>query len=153
MSGRAGAVMAAVLVLFPLGAAAHEVLHDVERGRALAVRAYFADGEPLAYTQYEVYSPADPKIPHQKGRTDRSGWVAFVPDAPGKWHVKVIDNTGHGLDVDVEAGAPGPAPAPGGGGGGASSLAFILRPVVGIVVIVGVFAAIAANHRRKGRSS
>jgi nickel transport protein len=153
VSRRAATALVAALVVLPVAAGAHEVLHDVERGRAVGVRAYFADGEALAYTQFEVYSPSDPKIPHQKGRTDRSGWVAFVPDAPGKWHVKVIDNTGHGLAVEVEAGAAGPAPAPGGGGAGASSLAFILRPVVGIVVIVGVFAAIAANHRRKGRSS
>lgn len=152
MSGRAVTALVAALALLPVAAGAHEVLHDVERGRAVAVRAYFADGEALAYTQYEVYSPADPKIPHQKGRTDRSGWVAFVPDVPGKWRVKVIDNTGHGLDVEVEAGAASRA-APGSGAGGASSLAFILRPVVGIAVIVGVFAAVAAYHRRKRRSS
>ncbi len=153
MSRRAVATLAVALAVLPVAAGAHEVLHDVERGRAVGVRAYFADGEPLAYTQYEVYSPTDPKFPHQKGRTDRSGWVAFVPDVPGKWRVKVIDNTGHGLEVEVEAGAAGPAPAPGGGGGGASSLAFILRPVVGIAVIIGVFAAIAAYQRRKRRSS
>ncbi len=143
--------LAAALVLLPVVAGAHEVLHDVERGRAIAVRAYFADGEVLAYTQYEVYSPADPKIPYQKGRTDRSGYVAFVPDAAGKWRVKVIDNTGHGLDVEVEAGPGSPAAAP--SGGGPSSTAFALRPVIGIAVILAVFAALAAFYRRQGRSS
>ena len=91
-------------------ARAHEVLHQVEWNRAVALRAYFADGEVLAYAQYEVYSPADPKIPHQKGRTDRDGWLAFVPATPGKWRVKVVDDTGHGLDAAVES-APASAAA------------------------------------------
>ena len=74
--------------------AAHEVLHQVEWNRAVALRAYFADGEVLAYAQYEVYSPADPKIPHQKGRTDRDGWLAFVPDGAG--HVAGEGRRRHG---------------------------------------------------------
>ena len=40
-------------------ARAHEVLHAIERGKAIAVKAYFADGEALAYTEYQVFSPAD----------------------------------------------------------------------------------------------
>ena len=72
-------------------------------------RAYFADGEVLAYVQAEVFSPADAKIPYQKGRTDRNGWLAFVPDVPGKWRVKIIDATGHGLDIVEVAAAGAPA--------------------------------------------
>lgn len=151
MSRGAGPALAVALAFLPVAAGAHEVLHDVERGRAVAIRAYFADGEALAYTQYEVYSPADSKIPYQKGRTDRSGWVAFVPDVPGKWRVKVIDNTGHGLDVEFDASAAGAAPAA--GGGVASSVAFVLRPLVGIAVIVALFAAVAAYQRRKRQAS
>jgi nickel transport protein len=142
--------LAAALALVPIASGAHEVLHDVERGRAIAVRAYFADGEVLAYTPYEVYSPADPKIPYQKGRTDRSGWVAFVPDVGGKWRVKVIDATGHGLDVEVEAGTATSAAAP--SSGVPSSVAFALRPLIGVAVILAVFAALAAFYRRRGRS-
>ena len=109
--------LAALVALAAAPAAAHETLHEVERGRAIAVKAWFADGELLAYTAYEVYSPADPRIPWQKGRTDRSGWLAFVPDVPGGWRVRVIDETGHGLDLQVEAPATGQAPAAGGGRG------------------------------------
>jgi nickel transport protein len=154
--------LAAVLVAFgTTPALAHETLHEVQRGRAIAVKASFADGEVLAYTSFEIYSPADPKIPHQKGRTDRSGWLAFVPDAPGKWRVKVIDETGHGLDVEVDAEAPGTsaALAPGAPAKGASadpsgtsvaSLAFVLRPLVGLAAICAVFAALFFTYRKTG---
>jgi nickel transport protein len=136
------AVLALVLAA---PARAHETLHEVARGKAVAVRAYFADGEVLAYAAYEVYAPADPKIPYQKGRTDRSGWLAFVPDAPGAWRVKVIDDTGHGLDLLVDAaGAAAPAAGP------ASGAAFVLRPLVGIAVIGAIFGALWLAYRRKG---
>jgi nickel transport protein len=132
-------------------ALAHEVLHEVARGQAIAVKAHFADGEVLAYAAYEVYSPADPKIPHQKGRTDRSGWLAFVPDAPGMWRVKVIDDTGHGLDVQLDAEAPGGAgSAPAAAGGAVSSAAFVLRPLLGLAAIGAVFAALYVTYRRRG---
>jgi nickel transport protein len=145
-SGRA--LAAALLVVFTTPALAHETLHEVARGRAIAVKAYFADGEVLAYTVYEVYSPADPRIPYQKGRTDRSGWLAFVPDAPGKWRVKVIDDTGHGLDLEIDAEASGTTQAP--GPGAASSIAFVLRPLLGLAAIGAVFAALYFAYRRKG---
>jgi nickel transport protein len=141
-----GALAAVALLAAPAGAGAHEALYEIRRGNALAVRAYFADGEPLAYRAYEVFSPADPKVPWQKGRTDRSGWLAFVPDVAGKWRVRVIDETGHGMDFEVDAGAPAP-PAVGAGG---STAAFVLRPLVGVAVIAAVFAALFLVYRRKG---
>ena len=130
-------------------ARAHEVLHAVERNRAVALRAYFADGEPMAYAQYEVFAPADPKIPHQKGRTDRSGWLAFVPDAPGSWRVKVADSTGHGLDVAIDAAATGEARGPATlASGSASTAAFVLRPLLGLAAIGALFAVLWSFHRR-----
>jgi len=146
------AAATALLALFTSSASAHETLHELQRGKAIAVKAYHVDGEVLAYTAYEVYSPADPKIPHQKGRTDRGGWLAFVPDAPGKWRVKVIDDSGHGLDLEVDAtGASGPAGAAQ-GAGALSSAAFVLRPLVGLLAIGLVFAALFFNYRRKKTS-
>ena len=143
---RPGALLAlAVAVLAPAAARGHEVLHEVARGRAIAVRAWFAGGEPLAYVPYEIYSPADPKIPHQKGRTDRSGWLAFVPDVPGPWRVKVVDATGHGLELSVDAAAPAAAAAP-------STASVVLRPLLGLAVIAAVFGALLAWHRRRGRA-
>jgi nickel transport protein len=145
------ALLAAIAVVAPAAARGHEVLHEIERSHAVAVRAYFADGEALAYTQYEVYSPADPQIPYQKGRTDRSGWLAFVPDVAGKWRVKVSDTSGHGLELEVDAVAPaaattGPADA------APATAAFVLRPLVGLAAIAVVFGALLAFHRRGRRT-
>ena len=142
-------VFAALLALLsPLAAAGHEVLHQIERGRAVAVKAYFSDGEVLADTEYEIYSPSDPGTPTQKGRTDRSGWLSFVPDAPGKWRVRIIDHSGHGLDLEVDAGpaAAGP-PVP---DRPTSTTGFVLRPLVGLAVIAAVFTLLVARQRRRG---
>lgn len=137
----------ALAALWAAAVPAHETLHEVQRGKAIAVRAFFADGEALAYAAAEVYSPADARLPHQKGRTDRNGWVAFVPDAPGKWRVKVVDATGHGIDLQVDAGIPAGAPA---GSGTISDAAFVLRPLVGLVAIAALFAGLFLAYRRKG---
>lgn len=145
---RGAVVAAALLVAVP--AAAHEVLHEVQRGRAVAVRAYFGDGEPLAYCEAEVFSPADARLPWQKGRTDRQGWVAFVPDVAGTWRVRVVDTTGHGLVAEVEvdhATLAGAAAAAQGGTPGA--LAFVLRPLVAVAGIAALFALIGWRARRR----
>ena len=158
MSARvAGLALATLILAVRIPAAhAHEVLHTVERGKAIAVKAFFADGEVLAYTEYQVFSPADPRIPHQKGRTDRSGYLAFVPDAPGPWRVKVADTTGHGLDLVVDVDAPG-ANLPGSGrsparGSDVASWAFAVRPILGVVLIAALFAVLVFLYR-KGRSA
>ena len=149
MRRAASLLVAAVAVLAPCAARAHEVLHEVEWNRAVALRAYFPNGEALAYAQYEVYSPADPRIPHQKGRTDRDGWIAFVPAMPGAWRVKVVDSTGHGLDVVVGS-APGPAAAtrttaP------ASTVAVVLRPRAGLAAIAAGFGLLFLVYRQGAR--
>ena len=143
----AGTLIALALVGSAAPAFAHEVLHEVQRGRAVAVHAWFPDGESLAYVQAEVFSPADGKIPYWKGRTDRNGWLAFVPDVPGSWRVRIVDATGHGLDTLVDV-APG-APAGNGGGQGASTLAFALRPVAGVALIAAIFGFLYLRGRRK----
>lgn len=139
----------AIAALAPGTARAHEVLHQVEWNRAAAVRATFADGEALAWAEYEVYSPAEPKMPHHKGRTDRDGWLAFVPTTPGTWRVKLVDPTGHGLEVAVDAAAQS-LPAP--GAPATSTAAFMLRPLVGLAAIAAVFGVLSAVYRRRGAS-
>ena len=138
--------LAVVLAAAATPAAAHEVLHTVERGRAVALRAYFADGEPLAYCEYQVFSPADPRIPHQKGRTDRNGWLAFVPDAAGKWRVRVVEGSGHGLDLEIDADPSAGAAST--SGGALPAIAFVLRPLAGVAAIAALFGLLFLLHRR-----
>ena len=154
MKARAAAVTTLALALSLVGSAqAHEVLSSIERGRAIAVKGFFADGEALAYTEYQVFSPVDAKIPYQKGRTDRAGYLAFVPDISGKWHVRITENTGHGLELDVVVPPPGQDPAQTAAApataAGFASWAFALRPVIGVALIAAVFAALVLLYRRK----
>jgi nickel transport protein len=141
------ATLAALVVALAAGHAfAHEVLTTVERGRAIAVKAFFSDGEPLAYAEFQIFSPADGKIPYQKGRTDRSGYLAFVPNLPGNWHVRVSEASGHGLDLDVAASAEPQQTAQ----VGPASWAFVLRPALGAVLIAVLFVGLLLFYRRKG---
>jgi len=73
--------------------------------------------------------------------------VAFVPDAAGKWRVKVIEATGHGLDLEIDAATSALAPAV--PSGPRSPVAFVLRPLVGLAAIGAVFAALYLGYRRK----
>lgn len=148
MSRAAPLLLAALAVVAPRHAGAHEVLHEIAWDRAVALRACAADGDPLAYATYEVYSPADPRIPHQKGRTDREGWLAFVPSTPGRWRVKVLDDTGHGLEVALDASPPAlasRAAAP-------ATAALVLRPLVGLAAIAATFGVLLAVQRRRRTS-
>jgi len=150
---RAGLLLALSILGLPAVPVAHEVLHEVQHGRAVAVHAWFPDGESLAYVQAEVFSPADGKIPYWKGRTDRNGWLAFVPDVPGQWRVRIVDSTGHGLDTMVEVAPPGTLGAVPGGAAGAgpsaiASLGFVLRPVLGVALIAAIFGILYLRGRR-----
>ena len=143
--------LAALLVCgVAIPAFAHEVLHTVDRNNAIAVKAYFVDGEVLAYVPYELYSPADSKVPYQKGRTDRGGYVAFVPDIPGPWRLKITDDTGHGLNVVIDA-TPSADKASKRSDEGQvpSSAVFISRPLAGIAVILLIFGVLLFVYRRK----
>jgi nickel transport protein len=143
--------LAVAVAWFTSPAAAHEATAEVTRDRAVAVQARAHGGDVLGNAAAEVFSPADPSIPFWKGRTDRNGWVAFVPDAPGRWRVRVVDPTGHGVvaTVDVPApGATGPGPA---SPPPASTGASLARPLVGVALVAAIFGLLYAWGRRKGR--
>jgi nickel transport protein len=137
-----------LLALAAVPAAAHEVVSRVERGRAVSVRAQYSDGEPLANAVFEVFSPADAEAAHVEGLTDRNGWLAFVPDAPGAWRVTIREPDGHGIETVVDVPAPGVA-ATTSQSSAPSALGFALRPVFGLAVLALVFAALFAFARRR----
>ncbi len=145
---RGACVVVSMLLACASVAQAHEVLHTVERGKAVAVKVYFADGEVAAYREVQVFGPADVRIPYQKGRTDRSGYVAFMPDVPGAWRVVVTDDSGHGLDVKVDVPAAGAAQFEG-KSVVVSSWAFALRPIIGASAIAAIFVVLLLVYRRR----
>ena len=93
---------AAVVILFPIlalfsgpAAQAHSIHYDVQQ-KAMGVRIYYSEKDPAAYSQYELYGPGD-KEPHQTGRTDKNGYLGFVPDRPGTWKLQVWGESSHGF--------------------------------------------------------
>jgi nickel transport protein len=62
----------------------------------IAVRVFYSTDDPASYSQYEVYGPGDSE-PHQTGRTDKNGFVAFVPDRSDIWKIKVLGESTHGF--------------------------------------------------------
>jgi nickel transport protein len=85
----------AILLLMHSGAEAHSVHYQVEN-KGISVRVFYAEDDPASYSAYEIFGPGD-KIPHQKGRTDRNGFVSFLPDRKGKWLIKVFGESEHGM--------------------------------------------------------
>nr|CBX31865.1 hypothetical protein N47_N26900 [uncultured Desulfobacterium sp.] len=83
------------------GAEAHSIHYRVEN-KGISVRVFYAEDDPTSYSSYEIFGPGD-KIPHQKGRTDKNGFVSFLPDRQGKWAIKVYGESEHGMHrVQIE---------------------------------------------------
>lgn len=94
-----------LLLLMYSGAEAHSVHYQVEN-RGISVRVFYAEDDPASYSAYEIFGPGD-TIPHQKGRTDKNGFVSFLPDRKGQWIIKVSGESEHGMhgaQVEVDVG-------------------------------------------------
>ena len=74
---------------------AHTVNYEVQQ-KGLAVRIFYAAEDPATYSEYEIFAPGE-ELPHQTGRTDKNGFLAFVPDRKGIWKVKVLGESAHGF--------------------------------------------------------
>ncbi|MEN6475978.1 MAG: hypothetical protein ABFD81_18330 [Syntrophaceae bacterium] len=82
-------------------ACAHTINYQVEN-RGVSVRVFYGPDDPASYSSYEVFGPRD-KLPHQKGRTDKNGFVTILPDRKGKWIIKVWGESEHGFHgVQIE---------------------------------------------------
>ncbi|MDR1921624.1 MAG: hypothetical protein LBS31_07785, partial [Candidatus Adiutrix sp.] len=77
------------------GAAAEARAHgsgwSQERAFSVVLSFYYADQTPMAYSEVQIFSPAEARIPHQKGRSDRNGLFVFKPDVPGMWSFSAAD--------------------------------------------------------------
>ncbi len=68
---------------------------------AVAIKATFDNGEPMAAAQVLIYSPSDPKTPWAEGQTDEKGYFVFAPadqsasQNAGQWEV-TVRKAGHG---------------------------------------------------------
>ena len=95
--------VARFVLLFPLGlflgetdSLGHSINYQViEKG--IALRAFYSEKDPSSYSPYEIWGPGDREdLPHQTGRTDKNGFLAFVPDRAGTWKVRLWGESSHG---------------------------------------------------------
>lgn len=70
--------------------------------KAISLEFFYSTGEAMSYREARVFSPSDAKFAVQTGRTDEKGRFAFMPDAPGEWHVIVRDEEGHQCDAALQ---------------------------------------------------
>jgi nickel transport protein len=74
----------------------HSINYQVQE-KGIAVRAFYSEKDPASYSQYEIWGPGDREdLPHQTGRTDKNGFLSFVPDRAGLWKIRVWGESSHG---------------------------------------------------------
>ncbi|MHB8790436.1 MAG: hypothetical protein ACYDBT_11205 [Desulfobulbaceae bacterium] len=95
MRGRRAMLFLGLFLAAAPWAGAHSINYQVE-AKGMAVRAYYSATDPAAYSEYELFGPDDQE-PHQIGRTDRNGYIGFVPDRPGIWKLQVWGESTHGF--------------------------------------------------------
>jgi nickel transport protein len=82
-------------------AMAHSIHYHVEN-KGISARIFYSPDDPASYSEYEIFGPGD-TIPHKKGRTDKNGFVSFLPDRKGIWIIKAQGESYHGLHaVQIE---------------------------------------------------
>ncbi|MEW6067959.1 MAG: hypothetical protein AB1610_06685 [Nitrospirota bacterium] len=94
--------IAAIIIMIAIAIAglnspaiAHSIHYHVEN-KGISIRVFYSADDPASYSAYEIFGPGD-TIPHQKGRTDKNGFLSFLPDRKGKWIVKVYGESDHGF--------------------------------------------------------
>jgi nickel transport protein len=134
--------------LFALPLLSHTVNYEVQQ-KGMAARIFYSAKDPASYSEFELYGPGD-TLPHQTGRTDKNGMVAFVPDRPGVWKLKVLGESAHGfhgvtIDLKVDS---------------AVNLESFSKPLVatstkmvtGLSLIIGIFGIYAFFKSRKNNA-
>lgn len=131
-----------LLLLVPLGVAAHDLRYDVAPGQAVTVTLGFADGSGLSGASYELYLPGE-AIPWQVGRTDAGGRLAFLAGDATRWRLKVYSADGHGADLELETDPQGTVQA-------AERPLFERygRVITGVSLIFGLFGLVSLFRRK-----
>ncbi|KJU83217.1 conserved hypothetical protein, membrane [Candidatus Magnetobacterium bavaricum] len=83
-------------LLFAVQVYAHAVSYDVAQKKLISVQVLYTASDPVNYAEYELHGPGD-TLPHQVGRTDKNGFVTFLPDRTGIWRIRVKGESSHGL--------------------------------------------------------
>lgn len=73
---------------------AHIVQYNIGQ-KAIYAAIFFDQQHQSSWSKYELFAP-NASLPYQKGRTDASGVVSFLPNRAGKWILNVYPGSDHG---------------------------------------------------------
>lgn len=74
---------------------AHTIHYEVQP-KGISAKIFYTQSDPASYSEYEIYGPGDTE-PYQIGRTNRAGFLSFLPDRPGLWKIKILGESSHGF--------------------------------------------------------
>lgn len=80
---------------------AHGAHYTIGKAEAMVIRVEYDDGQPMSYAEVKIFSPDDPKVEYQNGRTDKNGRFSFWPEEGGEWKVTVSDGLGHSVVANI----------------------------------------------------
>lgn len=93
-----------IILIFMINSesSAHDVTVEITKSYpSVIVRASYFQAEPLSYAEVMIFSPENDVVEYQYGRTDKSGYFAFVPNSKGNWKITVDDEMGHAKEMIV----------------------------------------------------
>jgi len=93
-----------IILIFMINSdsSAHDVTVEITKSYpSVIVRASYFQAEPLSYAEVMIFSPENDVVEYQYGRTDKSGYFAFVPKSKGDWKITVDDEMGHFIESVV----------------------------------------------------
>ena len=143
-----------VVVMILVGMASNAFAHavsgkDVSAAETRVVEFAYSTGDLAAYVTVNVFSPADPNVEFQNGRTDAQGRFAFTPDRPGTWTIVLADGMGHKISYPVEvAFVASPAASLPKAESGIASQSMLFRGILGVSILLNLFFGVALFRRR-----
>ncbi|MDL2321908.1 DUF4198 domain-containing protein [Desulfosarcina sp. OttesenSCG-928-B08] len=105
------ACFGALMVLKCPPAMAHGLGWQQDFQPTVTLQFVFSDGEPLAYGEVSIFSPAESRFEYQKGRSDQNGFFTFRPNQAGVWTFSGGDGQGHKTIGEIHVTDPAPAAA------------------------------------------
>lgn len=91
-----------LIFLINSDSSAHDVTVEITKSYpSVIVRASYFQADLLSYAEVMIFSPENDVVEYQYGRTDKSGYFAFVPNSIGSWKITVDDEMGHFKEMIV----------------------------------------------------
>ena len=135
-----------LIIFFTTLLFSHNLGHSISKEKSVVISFSFAKEDDFSFQSYEVYAP-NSEIPFAVGRTDALSRVSFLPNAQGKWKVKVFSQDGHGKIVDVDVNENAQIES------NKNSNDTFQKALIGIMMLLGVFGLLYIKKDKKNEKN